>query len=114
MWHGDWWRKLRQHGARGGSTRLMNFGGGGGRKAPDVRRVARLLAREGVPLEIALPLLARLRGVGLRRLASTGGRSRQLLYYAARGQRSAPAELRQAAQSLLGIDPWVVWEREAP
>ncbi|HHQ42878.1 MAG TPA: hypothetical protein ENK20_11395 [Chromatiales bacterium] len=84
------------------------------RAPPDVGRLAGLLAGEGVPLEAALWLLARVRGVGLQQLAAAGGCSRQLLYYAARGERSAPPALRQAARRLLGVDPWAVWEAVAP
>ena len=81
---------------------------------PDPEAVARALAEQGVALDAALSLLARVRGVSLQSVAAAAGCGRQFLYAAARGWHPAPPALRQAARRLLGVDPWAVWEAVAP
>ena len=68
------------------------------------------LAQRGAGLELSVPLLARLSGSRLEDVVRAAGCSRQLLYFALRGERTPSAALRGAMLKVLDIDPWAVLE----
>ncbi|MDD3449923.1 MAG: hypothetical protein PHF72_12935, partial [Gammaproteobacteria bacterium] len=63
-------------------------------------------------MELSVPLLFRMRNLNLNQIASEAGYSRQLLYFALRGDRTAPEPLRRLLRERLGADPWSVRAQE--
>lgn len=72
--------------------------------------IVEFLAQRGAGLELSVPLIARLSGVRLEDVVQVAGCSRQLLYFALRGERTPSAALRGAMLEVLDIDPWAVLE----
>ena len=72
--------------------------------------IVEFLAQRGAGLELSVPLIARLSGARLEDVVQVAGCSRQLLYFALRGERTPSAALRGAMLKVLDIDPWSVTE----
>lgn len=72
--------------------------------------ILRFLAQHNIGPEIAVPMLFRARGLSLQRTAEAAGYSRNTLYAALCGTRTASPRLRTAIAERLGVDPWSVYE----
>lgn len=72
----------------------------------ETEEIIQFLAERGIGLELSVPLLFRMQNLNLNQIASEAGYSRQLLYFALRGDRTPPAQLRRALTKRLGADPW--------
>ncbi|MDD3449921.1 MAG: hypothetical protein PHF72_12925 [Gammaproteobacteria bacterium] len=77
-----------------------------------IQRLLRVHMQHGVPLEMSVPFLLKLAGWGVAETANAAGFTRTHLYFALRGDRTAPEPLRRLLRERLGADPWSVRAQE--
>lgn len=80
----------------------------------DQEELLQVLKDAGVPLHKAVSLLCDLMGTSLAAIARQADCRRNSAYAAMRGEFAPPEALRAAMGSVLGVDPWTVYEGRKP
>lgn len=79
-----------------------------------VKRLLRTCQECGVPLQAALSLVFRVKGIGLPDLARVSGSRLGDFQKAITGTATPSHDLRQAMVRLIGVDPWTLYADSAP